>query len=390
MFESILANVSFPTGSGMAWLVYSVLGWVYSWIGIYGLAIIFFTLLLKLVMLPLDFGTKYFQKKNTMRMAEIQPELSQIAQTHAGDPMAMHRARQDVFRKHGYGMTGFCLFTLLHIGIMLFVFISVFQALNGVSSYNQNVQFRELQAVYYEHRTNGTLDTDEFREDIRARYNETRTSFIWVHNIWQPDAMWSRRTLDFDGFRNAASGVQGSVFNAVNPETGERYTVDALRTQYDLIFGQIPEHDQRLNGWLLLVFMAAATTYVSITLNMKIMKKSQADKPKPLEAAPGYSIRDAKLQTANGRNPQMPQMDPAQMGKIMKFMLPVVMILVTLFNTAALALYITISSLISTGIAFGLNKLIDFILKKEKEKTKKKKEEPNMTIINPHAKYFKK
>jgi membrane protein insertase Oxa1/YidC/SpoIIIJ len=75
------------------------------------------------------------------------------------------------------------------------------------------------------------------------------------------------------------------------------------------------------------------------------------------------------------------------MGKYMKYLFPVMMIAFTLFWTSALALYITIGSLVQTGLGYGSNYIIDKIIKRQE--AKRNEEKPDMTIINPHAKYFK-
>ncbi|MCL2755479.1 MAG: YidC/Oxa1 family membrane protein insertase [Firmicutes bacterium] len=420
---NLLSNVVFPSGAGgflgLRGVATSFLEWVYSFIPNYGLAIIFFVLLLRLMFLPLDFGTKYFTKKNSMRMAEIKPEEEAIKAAHAGDPVAYNRARQALYKKHGYGMGGFCLFTLLNLVIMMVVFISVFQALNGISNFNINNQFKELQGTFHYHAaryidsphhiTIPPFDTSEppeywiadfmdspyfeswqehayfedFETAINQRFSEVNERFLWVANVWRSDTPWTQRTLSWSDFQSAVSGVEGSVTRGLNS-----YQRAELQAEYNFIFGNIDEHGTRWNGILLLIILAGASTFLSSWINARQMAKNKPKPEEKKEIEAGYSIRDVKNQAGDGTAPQMPTIDPNVMtGKMMKFMLPVIMIVVTLMNTAALAIYITAGSLIATGLGVLMTMLVNKII--EKQKKKRAERGPDLSIINPHAKYFK-
>ncbi|MCL2846203.1 MAG: YidC/Oxa1 family membrane protein insertase [Firmicutes bacterium] len=386
MFEMLQSIVVFPEqGGAIARLVYNVLGWLYGGVGSYGLAVILFALLLRTVLIPIDFGTKYFTKQNSLRMAEIKPEDDAIRIKYADDPVTMNQKRQELYRKHGAGaMGGFCLFTILNIVMIFVVFISMFQALGVISNYNVNNQFLRLQAIHQE--WDGYHDTEEFAEAIRAEYSETRVGFLWVTNVWRPDTPWTARVLDFDQFRSAISGVSDRATYGLDAAG-----MDALRAQYNEIFSHIDDTDRRLNGWLLLILLAGGATYAGAVISAKVMARTKPITAKKENEEPeiGYGIRNVKNQAVNDgtKKPDVPSFDPAQMGKMMKIIMPLVMIGVTMTMTSALAIYIIASSIISTVYAIGLNVIIDKMLKRKE--AKKKESAPDMTIINPHAKYFK-
>ena len=415
MIEMISSVVEFPSGGGIQGAVFSVLGWIYSWMGNYGMTIIFFAFLLRLMMSPLDFGTKYFTKKNSINMAKMKPEMDEIARTHGDDPVAMNRARSALMRKHGGGMGGFCLFTLLNLVIMLLVFINVFQALNATSNFNINHQYTKLQEVYAHYQQAGTLKEETspgsgewvasqaFITDINQTHAHYNVGFLWVFNIWRSDTPWTTRTLDFNSFRSVSQGVQGGVlsdgemrriFNeevtAGNWQENEfskfrEQFISETREQYDFIFGNIEGSGKAWNGFLLLILAAGGATFLSAWLNMKFNKQTKVLKEGEKKEEISYSVRGAN--SGQGEN-KTPQLDPATMGRIMKFVMPAVMMAVALTFTAALAVYIIVGSLVHTAIGFGFNVAIEKILKKQQEK--KKETGPDMTVINPHAKYFKK
>ena len=402
--NNLISSIQFPGGGNfLEVIVFGLLRFMYDIAGSYGIAIILFTILMRTIMVPLDFANKYFTKKNAVKMAEMKPELDKVAKAYAGDPLGKNRATQAVYRRNGHSMGGFCFFMFVNLAFTLVLFITVFGCLNMLSNYNVNHQFKELQAVYNQHLQStynefnpehpdwnlthdqnspefaaarqAIIDSDEFRAAILARHNETRVSFLWVNNMWRPDN-WSSRTLEWNAFNSARNQVN-SAERAVTTQE-----------QYNAIMG-IVNSDSRNRGWnglFILIVLAGVTTYFSAVINAKAMQKRIDEKKAKEEEqeVAKYSIRDT-METGDGDKP-LPQIDPAMMGKMMKIVLPLIMVVFTFISTAALALYITIGAIMTTGYSFLTSAVADKILKKQEDK---KKEEGPGNIINPHAKYFK-
>jgi len=427
MGNLIGTGVGFPDTGGIQGFFLSILSWIYNGVGVYALAIILFVVIIKIVLLPLDFGNRYFQKMNAIKMADMKPEQERLQQQHAGDPVAYNRARQQLMAKHSHGMMGFCLFMLLSVGLSILVFWSVFQALGSMSGFNANRQFIELRGVVqtefqvvsddiaarrasyqalYNSNTitaeqlatslNGLNEefaerTSEIAEDntdaLIYLYNETRVSFLWIHNMWQSDAFWTRRNLTSDQFYNATRTTQYSVFQNADGEAVSSVQANDIRMQHDAIFGVIDPDRRAVNGWLLLVLLAGVATFGSTYLMQKHQRANAPQKkPEDEEENAGYSIRTAKAQTQGGGSAR-PGFDPQMMGKMMKYMMPALMIVVSLTMTAAMALYIVVSQLMTAGLALAMTPVIDKLVKRSQ--LKKKSKDIDEEIINPHAKFFK-
>ena len=58
-----------------------IMGWCYSLVGNYGLAIIFFTFISKLVLLPLSVWVQF----NSIKMIRMQPEINMLKVQYYGD-----------------------------------------------------------------------------------------------------------------------------------------------------------------------------------------------------------------------------------------------------------------------------------------------------------------
>jgi membrane protein insertase Oxa1/YidC/SpoIIIJ len=200
-----------------------------------------------------------------------------------------------------------------------------------------------------------------------------QVSFMWVKNMWRPDT-WASEIMSYGDYKGAVAKV-GEPIN---------------EQDYDAIFDSIKKKHNGWGGWhwngmLLLVVLSGVVTYLSTWLSMLVNKKNVPQKTAAPKAEPiiTYSLRDAKRQ--GGSTP--PEIDPAQINKIMLIIMPIMMVSFAFTSTAAMSIYIIASSVVSTILTLSLGFVVDAIIKRQKPKTAAADFDP--TVINPHAKYFK-
>ena len=75
-----------------------IMEWCYSFIGNYGIAIIVFTLITKIVILPLSI----WLQKNSIKMVQMQPELNRIKVKFFGDGDAIADEESKLYKKYKY------------------------------------------------------------------------------------------------------------------------------------------------------------------------------------------------------------------------------------------------------------------------------------------------
>lgn len=92
-----------------------LLGWLYQLTSNYGLALILFALLVKLVLMPASAKGK----KSTMKMSRLTPQMNLIREKYANDQQKMNTAIQELYKKEGVSMTGGCLWSLLPLLVLL-------------------------------------------------------------------------------------------------------------------------------------------------------------------------------------------------------------------------------------------------------------------------------
>ena len=80
----------------------------------YGVALILFAILIKLVLLPASIKSK----KSSMKMSRIQPRVQALQQKYAGDQQKQNEAIQALYKEEGVSMGGGCLWSILPLFIL--------------------------------------------------------------------------------------------------------------------------------------------------------------------------------------------------------------------------------------------------------------------------------
>ena len=91
-----------------------ILGFIYQFVGSYGWSLIIFTLLIKLVLLPL--GLK--QQKSTTKMQQVQPKLQEIQAKYANDQQKLSEETMKLYKEYGVSPMGGCLPLLIQLPIL--------------------------------------------------------------------------------------------------------------------------------------------------------------------------------------------------------------------------------------------------------------------------------
>ncbi|MCY6372268.1 membrane protein insertase YidC [Clostridium ganghwense] len=93
----------------------------------YGLAIIIVTIIIRLLLFPLN----YKQIRSTVKMNEIQPEMKKVQERYKNDPQRQQQEMMKLYKKHGVSPLGGCLPILLQWPILIALY-AVFMNLPGI------------------------------------------------------------------------------------------------------------------------------------------------------------------------------------------------------------------------------------------------------------------
>ncbi len=180
---------------------------------------------------------------------------------------------------------------------------------------------------------NAKWTAENFILDIRQSksaqtYREEQQGFLWVKNIWVTDSPTSHPIeSNWSTFKNT-HGYSGA-------DIGEGY---------ESLIAKLDKEKSEPNGYFILV---ALTALSSLVLQLVSAKASKAQ---------------MELQTVDGQG--------MQQQKMMQWLMPIMMAVFAFMYTAAFSLYIVVNSILSIGMTFGINFIVDRKFKKEQSKIK--------------------
>ena len=395
-------------------MLYQIAGWtqdmwsaiigLFSFIPNWGFMIIVFTIILKLILSPLDYWQRKIARKNSLKQAAMQPELEKIQKRYGNNKQLLNQKTMELYKRENFSVMGSCLGMLVNMGITLFIFFTLFSGLTGMSNTEIVNQYKNVEQEYNtKFMETFTVSEDEikttedaifataitkaqtelettdlndkvyskaleimFREDTDVenyqklqtvqkyaadKYDsEIRQGFLWVKSLWRPDTA-SSVFIDFDSYKNLSNIYNSDEFkNELNPliegksEEEIKTITENLKTTYKNRFN-ITSYgiNQKYSGTWNGYFILVVLAGVITYFSMKLSQMQSSKKNK---------------------NTQIPQ---NKSMAFMKFLLPALMIIFTIGYSTAFSLYIVTNSIMSTIISFVLLKIFE----KQENKTNK-------------------
>ena len=309
--------------------LYAVLNWIQSWAGYWGLAIIIFTIMVRLCLTPLDIKSRASMRKTQ----KLQPQLQALQKKYANDKEKLNAKTAELYKKAHVNPLSSCLPLLLTWPIL----IAVFGAMRTVANKQLLEQVGQI--------LNGQQPVME--------------QFLWIKNLWMPDNLFytalpneaTLRVISTAEWQNWFSGLQGSMpalleslnltaesFESANLSATVQAIIEAMKTVdfYAEGIRAIPGATIPMvnwfvpvlyNGYLILPILSAASQIVMT----KIMGNGT---PQPAEGQPNT-------------------------GKFMQWFFPLFSMWICLGYSSAFALYWVAGNLVSMGQTFAINKYLD-------------------------------
>lgn len=131
-----------------------VLNFIYGIVNNYGIAIILFTIILKLIMLPISIKQQKTMKKST----KIQGQVKEIQEKYKNDPTRMNQEVMDLYKRENMSPFSGCLSSILQIILVISMFYLVSSPLTYmkhvdselINQYSQELQETEGNTNYRE------------------------------------------------------------------------------------------------------------------------------------------------------------------------------------------------------------------------------------------------
>jgi len=147
-------------------LLRSILDGIYSVVGSYGWAIVLFTLLIKIILLPFDIKSR----KSMHKTQALQPELTRLQKKYANDKDKLNMKTMELYRKHHISPMSSCLPLLLTMPILF----AMFAAMRMIAN-------EQLAAQLFTYLQGGVPEFE---------------GFLWIKNLWMPDSPFTAMVPD--------------------------------------------------------------------------------------------------------------------------------------------------------------------------------------------------
>ena len=141
---------------------------IYSLVGNYGWAVLIFTLLIRLLLMPLDIKSR----KSMKAMQAVQPKIDELNKKYANDKDKLNQKMADLYKKEKINPLSGCLPMLIQLPILFAMFAVMREVAN-----EETIQM--------------ILD---IKQNILAgveNYQPKLQSLLWIKNVFQPDSFMS-------------------------------------------------------------------------------------------------------------------------------------------------------------------------------------------------------
>ncbi len=314
-----------------------------SVVGNYGVSIILFTLLIRMICMPFD----YRSRKGMRKMSAIQPKLNELQRKYGNDKQKFQQKQAELMRKEGYNPLSGCLPLLLTWPIM----IAMFTAMRSIANEQLAMQaFRYLAG--------------------ETQIVAASERFLWVKNIWMTDSfftpvaptaqalnlltadVWQKAyaLLSEDQVRIIAQNIALVSENALDFGAS---TYQASVQSIITALGQVPAYVAAVEpvpGWSgLNFFLFTVTLYKQY--NGMLLLPVLAGVSQVLQYKFNPAMQDQNQSSANNQGQGM--------GNFMKYFFPILSVFWCLTSNAAFAVYWVASTVIMWIQSVVITKMLE-------------------------------
>jgi len=263
----------------MSGLFQNILEWIFSWVGNYGWSIVVFTLMIRLVLLPLDIKSK----KGMRAMSKVQPKVLALQKKYANDKDKLNLKLNELYRKEKVSPMAGCLPLLISMPILFIMFSAMRNMANE----------QTIQMIMH------IMETGEI---------PVMEGWLWIKNVFQPDSFMSTILPTVESLKTVVAVNGSEILTEANiaackeflatPEyaaIAAQYGADQfMKLQLNLLFFQpvltLPKSFSALfqyaNGLFILPVLAAVSQFLmSAFMNGSTKKPANGETSPEQEAA---------------------------------------------------------------------------------------------------------
>lgn len=194
-------------GKPLGWIMY----WIYEVVNNYGLSIIIFTLLTKIILLPVS----YKQQLGTVRMQALNPKLNKIRKQYANNQQKLAEEQQKLYAEEGVNPMGSCLPLIVSMIILYGILDVVYRPLSHILRISSDVLDKAKDIIT--------------ANDLADKYFKSRPELTILRQVKENPNLFSDLGNDFvekvSHFKNTFLGVDLGVIPTIHPDTWSKAAV---------------------------------------------------------------------------------------------------------------------------------------------------------------------
>ncbi len=278
-----------------------LLDFINNIVGNYGLAIILFTIVIKLIMLPLSIKQQKTMKKST----KLQEKMKVLQFKYKNDPDKLNREMMDLYKQENMSPFSGCLSAIFQFILLISIFYMVRYPLTYMEGFEKN----QLDTYITQMKNDGKPINEAYSEiDIVREIDYLREKF---------------------------------------PEDEKLKSVNLNMNFFGLDLSKIPQ--QNLGDWT--VYIIPILYIISTFISMRITTSMQK---KPKENKDVIDITEKKEEEE--KNEMETAME--QSNKMMSWMMPIMSVSISLVAPLGLALYWLVNNILMIGERLVLDKVL--------------------------------
>lgn len=248
-----------------------VLQWIYNLVHHYFIAIFLFTLVVRLLMFPLNIKTQ----KNAADRARLAPRLERIQKKYANDRQKLAEKQQALYEKEGVSLTGGCLPMIVQMIVLFSVIAVIYKPLTYIQRVDAADITTSTTAVVEAMKADGTWDDDKKNET-----NFSEKSYYREMNLMEKVDTYEAQ-IRAALIKNGKSEADADATMTVLSETKEQFSIfnQSLLTQ--------PWQGSLVPNmlWIIAVLSGLTSLFTSL-LTMHYNKASQPQQPQTPGCSP--------------------------------------------------------------------------------------------------------
>ncbi len=291
-----------------------ILNWIYNVVGNYGWAIIIFSIIIKLLLVPISVK----QQKTVKKTNKIQEKMKEIKVKYKNNPEKLNEATMELYRTENMSPFSGCLSAIVQI-ILLF---AVFYLVKSPLTYMKKVD----------------VDIIDKYTTISKQYD------LSEQNNAYPEIVILREINNIKELKNKDIQEDDDKINVAEINDEELDNLDINMDFFGLNLAQVPTRSSDWKAYII-PFLYVVMSIISMKFTMATNNKAQNKKKEDEKA----------LVKKDGEE----EFDPvAQMNKNMTYIFPIMYLSVALIAPLGLALYWLMNSILIIIERLILNKVI--------------------------------